>query len=146
MSGEIEGGAAKFERAVNWLRQEVRAVAASVAPGVEPRVKERTDDRYSVGGAMGKRFSLSLFLPDTPYETGAAAANDAFVAAGWRTEPRQAFGGRPVLKAMRDGFEAGAGAEGRTHSRRCMECGLGMDCPDCRGTGQEPVRGAGDGR
>ncbi|MEV5969435.1 hypothetical protein [Streptomyces sp. NPDC051921] len=25
--------------------------------------------------------------------------------------------------------------------RQCPECGLGMDCPDCRGTGQEPVPG-----
>ncbi|MFI1801691.1 hypothetical protein ACH427_30730 [Streptomyces sp. NPDC020379] len=199
MSKETEGAAERFERAVNRLRRELRAVAAAVTPGVEPRAEERTDDRRTVGGSMGKRFSMALTLPDTPYETAAAAAADAFVTAGWHTELRQGFGGRPLLKATRDGLNASVVAAGRAlrisgevpvvwihaswirpprvavletlkpghqlcvmcegwgscrvceglgfvDSRMCVECGLGMDCPDCRGTGQEPVPGAGDGR
>ncbi|WP_327241254.1 hypothetical protein [Streptomyces sp. NBC_01320] len=196
MGEEIEGAAEKFERAVQWLRQELWAVAAAVAPGVEPRAEERTDDRRTVSGAMGKRFSMALILPDTPYATAAAA--DAFAEAGWRAETEQGFGGRRLPVVTRDGCRAGGSHAGRAlrlwgevpvvwiharwirpprvatpetlrpgyrlcvmcegwgtcriceglgfvNSRRCPECGLGMDCPDCQGTGQERVRGAGNG-
>ncbi|AWZ04052.1 hypothetical protein DRB96_07565 [Streptomyces sp. ICC1] len=199
MSEEIEGAAEEFERAVSRLRGELRSVAARVSPGVEPRAEERTADRHTAGGAMGKRFSMSLFLAETSYESAVGAAADAFAAAGWRTESRRSFHGHPFLRATREGFEAGVGAAGRTlrisgqtpvvwihaqwvrppraatpetlkpgyrlcavcegwgscraceglgfvNSRRCAECGLGMDCPDCRGTGQERVRRVAGGR
>ncbi|MFJ9575655.1 hypothetical protein ACIRQF_04560 [Streptomyces sp. NPDC101191] len=197
MSEEIEGAAEKFARTVERLREELRAVAAAVAPGREPCSEERTDDRYSVSGRTGKRFAMSLLLSDVPYGTAAPVAADALRAAGWRTEPGEGFGGHPFLKATRPAgerelFEASVGAAGTAlrisgmtpvvwihprwvrppraatqetltpghrlcgrcegwgscptceglgflDSRQCPECGLGMDCPDCRGTGQEPV-------
>ncbi|MGW5419980.1 hypothetical protein [Streptomyces sp. NPDC003943] len=199
MSEEIEGAAEEFARRVEWLRQQVWAVAAAVAPGAVPRVEERTDDRYTVYGHTGKRFSLVLTLAGLPYEPAATTASawaptagEVFRAAGWRTEERGTTGGRSLLTARYDEFEAGVGSAGTAlrisgqtpvvwiHSRwvrppraatagtlppgyrlcgmcegwgscreceglgfvdgrRCEECGLGMDCWDCRGTGREPV-------
>ncbi|MFG3344083.1 hypothetical protein ACGF1Z_03340 [Streptomyces sp. NPDC048018] len=199
MSEEIEGAAEGFARAVERLRAELRAVADAVAPGREPRSEERTDDRYDVSGMMGKRFAMSLLLPEVPYETAAPVAAETLRAAGWRTEPGESFGGHPFVKATRPAgeralFEASVRATGTTlrisgmtpvvwiharwirppraatpetlrpghrlcgmcegwgscrtceglgflDSRQCPECGLGMDCPDCRGTGQEPAPG-----
>ncbi|MFI8961709.1 hypothetical protein ACIGO8_06295 [Streptomyces sp. NPDC053493] len=196
-SAETEGAAERFAHAADWLRRELRSVAGAVAAtGVErraePRAEERTEDRRTVYGAVGKRFSLVLTLPDTPFEPAAAAARAVFEAAGWETAQGEGSGGLVLLKAWRDGFEAGVGIAGgalritgstpvvRFHARwvrpprvvgpdtlwpghrlcvtcdgwgscrtceglgfvngrRCAECGLGMDCPDCRGTGQEPA-------
>lgn len=192
MSEEIEGAAGELARAVEWLRQQVWAVAAAVAPGAVPRGEERTDDRYTVYGHMGKRFSLVLTLAELPYEPAATTAGEVFRAAGWRTEERETAGGRPLLRALYGEFEAGVGSAGTAlrisgqtpvvwihprwvrppraatagtlppgyrlcvmcegwgscreceglgfvDGRRCEECGLGMDCWDCRGTGREPV-------
>ncbi|MGW4161886.1 hypothetical protein [Streptomyces sp. NPDC004788] len=202
MSDEIEGAAEEFARGVEWIRQQVWAVATAVAPGVVPHVEERTDDRYTVYGHVGKRFSLVLTLPELPYEPAAATAGEVFRTAGWRTEERGGAGERPLLTARNGEFEAGVGSAGTAlrisggtpvvwlharwvrpprvasaetlppgyrlcvmcegwgscreceglgfvDGRRCEECGLGMDCWDCRGTGLERVpeadAGAGTG-
>ncbi|MFF0431140.1 hypothetical protein ACFYU9_02760 [Streptomyces sp. NPDC004327] len=193
MSDEIEGAAEEFARSVEWVRTEVEAVAAAVAPGVAARAEERTDDRYSVYGHMGKLFSLVLTFPRLPYEPAATTAARLLRSAGWHTEESDLPGGRRLLKARHGEFEAGVSSagtalriSGRTplvwiharwvrpprvateatlppgyrlcvmcegwgscreceglgfvDGRRCEECGLGMDCPDCRGTGREAVR------
>ncbi|MFJ9824790.1 hypothetical protein ACIRSU_10485 [Streptomyces sp. NPDC101160] len=192
MSEEIEGAAEEFARGVEWTRRQVRAVAAAVAPGVVPLVEERTDDRCSVYGHLGKRFSLVLTLPRLPYEPAATTAGEVLRAAAWRTEEREGAGGRPLLTARYGEFTAGVGSAGTAlrisggtpvvwiharwvrpprvatagtlppgyrlcvmcegwgscreceglgfvDGRRCEECGLGMDCPDCGGTGLERV-------
>ncbi|MER5894634.1 hypothetical protein [Streptomyces sp. NPDC001876] len=188
MSEEIEGAAEEFERSKNWLRNELRALAAVVAPGVDPVVEERIQERRTTRGAMGRQFSVTLTLAGA---SCAVAASDAMTAAGWCPFDAGAGPGGPSLKARRDGFEAGlfgrpaggpvlwgtaptvwfhdrwirppraatpqatapgyrlcrmcdgwgtcgeCGGLGFVDGRRCAECGLGMDCSHCGGSGQE---------
>ncbi|MGW2014389.1 hypothetical protein [Streptomyces sp. NPDC001927] len=111
MSDEIVGGAEEFASAVEFLRHELDAVASAVAPDVEPRVQTRTDDRRTTRGAMGKRYWISLHLPDTSYETAVDVAREVLVAAGWTVSIGEAHGDRPFLKATKDRFEVSVGAE-----------------------------------
>lgn len=104
LSEEIRGAAEEFERSANWLRSELRAIAAAVARGVEPEVEERIQERRTTRGAMGSQFTMRMTLPGTPYAS--AAASDAMVAAGWCIESSEGVWG-PHLNARRDGFEAG---------------------------------------
>ncbi|MFF1920283.1 hypothetical protein ACFVW8_06860 [Streptomyces sp. NPDC058221] len=100
-----------------------------------------TRDGFEAGvGAMGSAVRISGELPVV------------WVHTNWIRPPRVATPEtlRPghQLCVMCEGWGSCRTCEGLgfVDSRRCVECGLGMDCPDCLGTGQEPVRGAGDGR
>ncbi|MFI8823346.1 hypothetical protein [Streptomyces sp. NPDC053431] len=92
-----------------------------------------------------------------PFEASVGAAGSAlrisgttpvvWIHARWIRPPRAATAEtlRPGhrLCVMCEGWGSCRTCEGLgfVDGRRCPECGLGMDCPDCRGTGQEPVPG-----
>jgi hypothetical protein len=165
MTGEIEGAAERFASAVDWLRRELQAVAAAVAPGAEPHAREQTADRYTTGGSMGKKVSISLTLTQVPFDTAAEAAAGVFRAAGWQTEYREGFGGTRYLRAVRDDYTAGVSTAGpalriagstpvvwihaswirppravtpetlRPGHRLCLSCEGWGSCPECEGLG-----------
>ncbi|MFD6229376.1 hypothetical protein ACFWFZ_21260 [Streptomyces sp. NPDC060232] len=190
MSEEIAGAAQEFERSAGRLRSGLMAVAADVAPGVQPEVEESVKERRTTHGSMGRQFKISMTLPGVPWTSAAPAVSDALGAAGWCIEGGEGASG-PYVKARRDGLEAGLFRQpfgavclwgeaptvwfrarwkrpprvatpqtvmpgyrlcrmcdgwgtcieceglGFMDGRQCIECGLGMDCSYCRGTGQQ---------
>ncbi|MFD4373853.1 hypothetical protein [Streptomyces sp. NPDC058486] len=189
MSDEVADAAAEFERAANWLRGELRGIAAALTHGAEPEVEEWNQERRTTRGAMGRQFMMRMTLPDAAPDA-AAAASAVMTAAGWSVETSEDASGTR-LKGQQGGFQAGVFLRpfggvsvwgqaptvwfhshwirppraatpetlmpgyglcrmcdgwgtcieceglGFVDGRQCLECGLGMDCSYCAGSGQQ---------
>ncbi|MFF5970539.1 hypothetical protein ACFY7C_03330 [Streptomyces sp. NPDC012769] len=129
--------------------------AAALADDAFRAAAWRTETREGVGG-----LPLLKALRDDGFEAGVGPAGGGalrvsgstpvvWLRSRWQRPPRVVtevtLAAGDVLCVMCEGWGSCRECEGLgfVDGRSCPECGLGMDCPDCQGTGRQPAPGAG---